>query len=447
MSHYISSFIIEPVVRQARRFSRPIHDYDDELPRPVSDGLASPIHLHHARTQDTDEVMDECENTELGGSNRLASFPPRVLTRHERLTNPHLLHQAERRLRHVVATGDSGLAHAEDQSHLRSGLSTQEPRASGQQQSANASSSSEIDGHTRDLMSHLRHVFHSSRPSSFDRLASSPSATTQVLPEDDGMGALRRKIIAVQTSDRPNDEKSRLVHAFMTERYRAQHAMHSPGSLRSLSASSMRSPDRPVTPGSACSILDPAVTSSPVTSCSLDGEDDIQVSAEDRQPTYHIPPESDLPSRKAAGKQKEELVLGCVHYQRNVKLQCSICVRWYTCRFCHDEAEDHALIRRETRNMLCMLCGVAQPAAQQCRECEGSAAWYYCSICKLWDNNPAKSIYHCDDCGICRVGEGLGKDFFHCKVREPGVSSSPSADSGRPARLVLQWPSGTRIAA
>ena len=39
--------------------------------------------------------------------------------------------------------------------------------------------------------------------------------------------------------------------------------------------------------------------------------------------------------------------------------------------------------------------------------------------CKLWDDDPEKKIYHCDDCGICRIGAGLGKDFFHCKVSHP----------------------------
>jgi hypothetical protein len=67
--------------------------------------------------------------------------------------------------------------------------------------------------------------------------------------------------------------------------------------------------------------------------------------------------------------------------------------------------------------MLCMLCGHAQPAAQYCKQCGELAAQYYCAACKLWDNDASKSIYHCNDCGICRVGKGIGKDFFHCKVR------------------------------
>lgn len=110
-------------------------------------------------------------------------------------------------------------------------------------------------------------------------------------------------------------------------------------------------------------------------------------------------------------------IRGCKHYQRGVKLQCSQCEQWHPCRFCHDEIEaSHQLVRYETRNMLCMECLHPQPAAQDCRNCGVRVARYYCDICKLWDDDPDKSIYHCADCGICRIGEGLGRDFFHCKV-------------------------------
>ena len=38
-------------------------------------------------------------------------------------------------------------------------------------------------------------------------------------------------------------------------------------------------------------------------------------------------------------------ILGCQHYRRGAKLQCSTCSQWATCRYCHDEREDHKLIR------------------------------------------------------------------------------------------------------
>ena len=39
---------------------------------------------------------------------------------------------------------------------------------------------------------------------------------------------------------------------------------------------------------------------------------------------------------------------------------------------------------------------------------------YFCKECRLYDDTSDKSIYHCDRCGLCRVGEGLGIDVFHC---------------------------------
>lgn len=42
-------------------------------------------------------------------------------------------------------------------------------------------------------------------------------------------------------------------------------------------------------------------------------------------------------------------ILGCQHYRRGAKLQCSTCNLWATCRYCHDEQEDHKLIRYASR--------------------------------------------------------------------------------------------------
>ena len=108
-------------------------------------------------------------------------------------------------------------------------------------------------------------------------------------------------------------------------------------------------------------------------------------------------------------------VLGCAHYRRYNKLQCNTCGKWVTCRFCHDEVEDHTLQRSKTKYMLCMLCRTPQKAAADCKQCGQRMARYYCDKCKLWDDEPTKSIYHCDECGICRIGEGLGKDYYHCQ--------------------------------
>ena len=111
----------------------------------------------------------------------------------------------------------------------------------------------------------------------------------------------------------------------------------------------------------------------------------------------------------------EQNQLGCKHYRRGCKLKANCCGRWFNCRFCHDDASDHTIVRSETKMMLCMHCQTIQEAAQNCSSCKARMAAYYCDICKLWDDDSKKHIYHCDDCGICRIGQGLGRDYFHCK--------------------------------
>ncbi|KAG0781795.1 hypothetical protein G6F57_005712 [Rhizopus arrhizus] len=113
----------------------------------------------------------------------------------------------------------------------------------------------------------------------------------------------------------------------------------------------------------------------------------------------------------------KENVLGCKHYQRNCKLEANCCGKLVSCRFCHDDVEDHAIVRQDTKNMLCMICLKLQPAGQYCEYCNEQMACYYCDKCKLWDNDSNKSIYHCDECGICRQGKGLGEDFFHYYIQ------------------------------
>lgn len=131
-------------------------------------------------------------------------------------------------------------------------------------------------------------------------------------------------------------------------------------------------------------------------------EDEIIISEEDQQPTFHNPPFN--------------TIMGCPHYQRNCKVECPVCLRWFPCRFCHDQqVKDHKLVRADVKHVLCMKCNTPQvPCDSFCTSCGSELACYFCSVCKLYDNDPSKDIYHCDRCGICRLGLGLGKDYFHC---------------------------------
>ena len=410
MSNYISSLLIDPVIQHARRLSR-----SAARPEPPPASASASSSFQDVSMEDAVEVThndgDPIRQRAAHSPTRVRDGPPRAppgipgSVRHDRLAGVVIEgSDDDDRLRpHSTGPGiPSAFARPRDHDLPHSRM-----RASAEPASRT------IHEASHERMEHLRHAWDSSSRTTLGSVSSSPSTMEGLLPEDDGMGVLRRKIIAIQTSDRSSAERSRLVHALMTERYHAQKALSSFRALRSSPAAPASDAERPATPDSASSALGSMVTLSPATSPCSPGID-IHTSSEDRRPTFYVPPPG-ADGQESPCADKEEL-FGCAHYKRNVKLQCSACARWYTCRFCHDLVEDHALVRRETQNMLCMFCGKAQPAGEQCRGCGELAAWYYCRICKLWDNDPEKSIYHCDDCGICRVGQGLGKDFFHCKV-------------------------------
>ncbi|KAK4202635.1 hypothetical protein QBC40DRAFT_168966 [Triangularia verruculosa] len=238
------------------------------------------------------------------------------------------------------------------------------------------------------------------------------------LPEDDGMGELRKKIRGVQEMDISQNLKAQLVHQLLTEKY--TQAQQKNGLLKS----TMRPespmgratpPDQNASPESF-GALHALKAWNPLSNESAPLE--LPLTAEDLRPTYApavmMDQDGEVES-PASDDPNEKQHLGCRHYRRNVKLQCATCERWYTCRMCHDAVEDHVLPRQQTKHMLCMLCGCAQKASDTCVRCGESAANYYCGICKLWNDDPNKPIYHCSDCGLCRVGQGLGKDFYHCK--------------------------------
>ncbi|KAL0446858.1 UNVERIFIED_CONTAM: Zinc finger protein BRUTUS [Sesamum latifolium] len=114
-------------------------------------------------------------------------------------------------------------------------------------------------------------------------------------------------------------------------------------------------------------------------------------------------------------RDSEKKIFGCEHYKRNCKLRAACCGKLVACRFCHDEVSDHSMDRKATSEMMCMNCLKIQPVGPVCitPSCNGLAmAKYYCSSCKFFDDE--REVYHCPFCNLCRVGKGLGVDFFHC---------------------------------
>ncbi|XP_042511163.1 zinc finger protein BRUTUS-like [Macadamia integrifolia] len=123
----------------------------------------------------------------------------------------------------------------------------------------------------------------------------------------------------------------------------------------------------------------------------------------------------DVPGCSPSFRDPEKRVFGCEHYKRNCKLLSACCGKLFTCRFCHDKVSDHSMDRKETSEMMCMSCLKIQPVGAICTtpSCNGlSMAKHYCNICKLFDDE--RTVYHCPFCNLCRVGKGLGIDFFHC---------------------------------
>ena len=253
----------------------------------------------------------------------------------------------------------------------------------------------------------------------------SPRKGNQI-PEDDGMKELRARIQTIHARGLPQEETARLMHQLLLEGYRASKvaglASHR---LEELPSPASQTREEPTPHGPLESLrFWPSHLGESIEPVKF------ILSADDLNPTYApIRPNKNqsgvnTPGMNTPSVYTDSLLpefmqppLGCQHYERSVKLQCATCKKWYPCRLCHDAEEDHKLPRFETQHMLCMLCGTPQKASDVCIACGELAAQYYCDICKLWENRQSKPIYHCYDCGICRRGLGLGKDYVHCKVR------------------------------
>ncbi|KAL8854688.1 MAG: hypothetical protein Q9221_000470 [Calogaya cf. arnoldii] len=443
MSQYFTSFLIEPVIRQARRFSRqsnddrPFHpanvhpssDSDQgaashqrtpcihpEATVPESDWQLIPDRLTPQSTQTATEESD----TVLRYSGR----PPEVDLPAWSDTHHPLGISHEDSL--ATATGlDIALPNHQFSSSRVHGI-TESLRSATSSLSDQAQSA--IDPNAMDVQLPAQ--------SSIQYPADASTLSVQLrdgsLPADDGMSSKRRQIVAIQNRHTSSDEKARLVHNLMNEGYSSSQpnlqTSHSPYPPSPMSVASHAKLNSATSGHSGNTIV--SHTSPPASlSAGAEPNNAINISAEALRPTYYqnpeIHPKTTGPESRSSNRlsqdstQEEYKVLGCPHYQRNIKLQCAECYRWYTCRFCHDEVETHSLDRPATKNMLCMFCGCAQPASGECTQCGEPSARYYCDVCKFWDNTPWKPIYHCNDCGLCRVGEGLGKDFFHCKVEPP----------------------------
>ncbi|KAB5527470.1 hypothetical protein DKX38_021317 [Salix brachista] len=73
----------------------------------------------------------------------------------------------------------------------------------------------------------------------------------------------------------------------------------------------------------------------------------------------------------------------------------------------------HEIVRHDIEQVICSVCNTEQEVAQVCNKCGVKMGEYFCDICKFYDDDTSKQHFHCDGCGICRLG-GREK-FFHCE--------------------------------
>ena len=130
---------------------------------------------------------------------------------------------------------------------------------------------------------------------------------------------------------------------------------------------------------------------------------------------------------------------GCSHYRRRCQVQAPCCKEFFSCHSCHDEefsrsAQPSCPVEMKgtsgggtagrylVERVRCNACLCEQAVGPSCLECGIDFAKHFCAPCKLYADPGAKGIFHCDECGICRVGKR--EDWFHCLKCEACYSVS-----------------------
>lgn len=123
----------------------------------------------------------------------------------------------------------------------------------------------------------------------------------------------------------------------------------------------------------------------------------------------------------AAARDRGKGLYGCKHYRRRVMLIAPCCNEKFWCRHCHNEAkyqeesdwkQKHELDRKRITEVVCAMCSTRQAVSTYCSHCGVAFGAYACTKCPFYDDDLTKKTYHCDQCGICRVGGR--ENFFHC---------------------------------
>ncbi|XP_039117493.1 probable E3 ubiquitin-protein ligase RZFP34 isoform X1 [Dioscorea cayenensis subsp. rotundata] len=154
-------------------------------------------------------------------------------------------------------------------------------------------------------------------------------------------------------------------------------------------------------------------------------ENDMKLVTESSLPSDQLCFSSEENECDTNGNSNEERGLmeyGCPHYRRRCHIRAPCCNQIFDCRHCHNEAMQnsinvdkvhrHDLPRHQVQQVICSLCGTQQEVRQVCINCGVCMGKYFCATCKLFDDDTSKQQYHCNGCGICRIGGR--ENFFHC---------------------------------
>lgn len=123
-------------------------------------------------------------------------------------------------------------------------------------------------------------------------------------------------------------------------------------------------------------------------------------------------------SKELSNEFPTQLPYGCIHYLAHCSIIAPCCDMIFSCRLCHDEEMNgdkipilkrHKINRFEIKKVICNNCGELQEFSSSCQQCLIRFGIYCCLICKLHDDID-KEQYHCEKCGLCRIG----RNNYHC---------------------------------
>lgn len=115
--------------------------------------------------------------------------------------------------------------------------------------------------------------------------------------------------------------------------------------------------------------------------------------------------------------QEQENQYECSHYKKKCQFIMSCCDnKQIKCHRCHNDQTDftdeHKFVKPNAK-IICIDCATVQNVSNTCECCKIKFSEFFCDICCIYDID--KDQYHCDRCGICRIGKTINKHCDNCK--------------------------------